>query len=146
VLYNQAGEQGCNFDDDIMQILSIAHWVIPWLVLIVGMYAIVRFVRSYLDESIFTDVDRRLMIVFSGLVDLQALIGLTYFMWTGFIIGSFPAYRIFHGITMFLAAVIPHLSPLWKDENDSTRFINNFYLLLASFLIMIVGISLIPNK
>ena len=127
-----------------MQILYIAHWSIPWLILTIGMYAIVKFVRGYMNEVAFTDADSRLVIIFSGLMDLQALIGLIYFLWSGFIIDAFPAYRIGHGIIMLIAAIIPHFSPLWKDTDSSTRYINNFYLLLASFLLMLVGISLIP--
>jgi len=127
-----------------MRILYLAHWLIPWLILAIGLYAIVKFVRGYMNEDMFTDKDRRLIMVFSGLLDLQALIGLIYFLWVGFYTSIFPSYRVFHGIIMFIAAVIPHFSPLWKDADDSTRYINNFYLLLASFLLMLVGISLIP--
>ena len=127
-----------------MRILYVAHWLIPWLILALGMYAIVKFVRGYMNEVAFTDADSRLVIVFSGLMDLQALIGLSYFLWSGSIIGIFPTYRIGHGIIMLIAVIIPHFSPLLKDADSSTRYINNFYLLLASFLLMLVGISLIP--
>lgn len=118
--------------------------MIPWLILAIGMYAIVRFVHGYLNEDAFTDKDRRLVIVFSGLMDLQATIGLIYFLWSGFIGIGFPAFRILHGMVMFVAALIPHLSSRWNDADNPTRHLNNFYLLLASFFLMLVGISLIP--
>ena len=127
-----------------MRILYTAHWLIPWLILALGMYAFVKFVRGYMNESTFTDADSRIVIAFSGLMDLQALIGFSYFILSGSITRIFPAYRIVHGIIMLIAAIIPHFSPLWKDTDSSTRYINNFYLLLASFLLMLVGISFIP--
>jgi hypothetical protein len=133
-----------NLEDILLRIFFWAHWSIPWLILVIGLYAIVKFVRGYMNEDTFTDRDRRLVSVFSGLLDLQGLIGLIYFFWTGFTTDTFPAYRIFHAITMLAAAIIPHFSPIWRDEKDATRFINNFYLLLASFLLMLVGISFIP--
>ncbi len=129
-----------------MLILEAAHWLVPWFILVLGLYVLVKFGRGFIDKSVFTNTDQRLLTIFSGMLDLQALTGLTYFLWTGFATADFPAYRILHGLLMFVAAVIPHFSALSKDEKDSTRFINNFYLLLASFLIMLVGISLIPNK
>jgi len=127
-----------------MQILYSAHWLIPWFILAIGLYATVRFVRAYINESAFTNADRRLIMIFSGLMDLQGLTGLIYFIWSAAITRSFPSYRIVHGITMLVAAVILHFSFLWKDADDSTRFINNFYLFLSSFLLMLVGISFIP--
>jgi len=128
-----------------MQILYVAHWLAPWLILIMGMYTLVKFVRGYMNESAFTDADRRLMSAFSGLMDLQAATGLIFYAWRGFTTAGFPAHRFFHGMIMFVAVVLPHFSARWKDADDSTRFINNFYLLLASFLLMLLGISLIPS-
>ena len=128
-----------------MQILYVAHWLAPWLILIMGMYTLVKFVRGYMNESAFTDADRRLMSVFGGLMDLQAATGLIFYAWSGFTTAGFPVHRFFHGIIMFAAVVLPHFSARWKNADDSTRFINNFYLLLASFLLMLLGISLIPN-
>jgi len=122
----------------------MAHWLLPWLILALGMYTIVRFVRGYMSESAFTGSEGRLITVFTGLLDLQALLGFGYFIWGVSITGIFPAYRVGHGIIMLIATIIPHLSPLWKEADSSTRYINNFYLLLASFLVMLVGIAFVP--
>jgi Na+/H+ antiporter NhaC len=130
----------------MLRILYVAHWTVPWLILVVGMYALVKFVRGFIDKSVFTDIDQRLFTRYSGLLDLQAMLGLGYFLWSGFVTDDFPVHHVLHGVTMFVAAVIPHFSSHWKASDDSTRFLNNFYLLLASFLIMLVGISFIPNK
>jgi hypothetical protein len=123
-----------------MQIPGALHW----LILLVGMYAIVKFVGGYVNNRPFTVTDRRLVTIFSGLMDLQATVGLIYFLWNGFSAIGFPIHRILHGTVMLVAVFIPHLSLQWKNADDSTRHLNNFYLLLASFLLMLVGLSLIP--
>ena len=127
-----------------MRFFGSAHWLIPWLILVVGMYAIIKFVRGYINEGEFTDTDQRLVSMITGLLDLQATVGLVYFLWSGYVGIGFPTFRFTHGIVMFVAVVIPHFSSRCKNADSSTRFINNFYLLFASFLLMLVGISLIP--
>ena len=80
-----------------MRIFYIAHWLIPWLILALGMYAIVRFVRGYMNESAFTNADRRLMIVFNSLMGLQGLFGLIYFIGGVFITNIIPGMSAFRG-------------------------------------------------
>jgi len=77
-------------------------------------------------------------------MDLQGALGLVFFLGTGFAGIGFPIDRILHGTVMLFAVVIPHLSAIWRDADDKTLFLNNFYILLASFLLMLVGLSLIP--
>jgi len=134
------------FQSAILRFFYLAHWAVPWLILILGLYAIVKFVRGFIDRSTFTDADRKLFSGFRDLMRIQGLTGLIYFLWTGFITKDFPLYRISHAVLMLVAAMILRLGSLWKNEDDATRYLNHFYLLLASFLVMLVGISLIPNK
>jgi len=58
-----------------MKIIDAAHWLIPWPILIVGLTAIYRFARGHVNERPFTEEDRRLVLIFSGLLDLQARSG-----------------------------------------------------------------------
>jgi hypothetical protein len=133
------------FEAAMLHIVYLAHWGIPWLILTLGMYTVVRFVRGYIDKQTFTDADQRLFVVFRELMRIQGLMGLIYFVWSGLVTHSFPTYRILHGITMFVAAMLLSYSARWKNEDSAARYLNNFYLLLASFLIMLVGLALVPN-
>jgi hypothetical protein len=126
-----------------MHYVGIAHWTLPWLILILGMYIVVRFARGYMNEAAFTEFDHRLVAVFSGLLDLQAALGLIFFLVTGLGGIGFPSNRIMHGSVMLVAAIIPHFSPHWAAADDKTRLLNNFFIVLASFLLMLVGLSLI---
>ncbi len=127
-----------------MHIFVSAHWLAPWLILIIGMYLLVKFGRGYLDKSVFTDGDQKRLVIFRALMIAQSVTGLIVFAWSGLTVG-FPAYRIWHGLIMFVAAVILRFSDLWKNADDSTRYLNNFYVLLASFFMMLVGIALVPS-
>jgi hypothetical protein len=128
-----------------MRILQAAHWSLPWVILVLGMVAMIRFSRSALPDAVRKGVDRRIMTGLAILLDLQAMFGLIYFLWAGYSGAGFPAHRILHGIIMLVAVFIIHLSKLWNDADDQTRFTNNLYILLASFILMLVGISLIPT-
>ena len=128
-----------------MNIVYRVHWLIPWSILILGMFIIVRFARAYMDGRAFTSMDSRLLSAFSRLIGFQAALGLLYFLWSGFAGVGFPGYRILHGVVMFAAAVTTHLSRLWKNADDQTRFLNNFFMLLASFMLMLIGVSVMPN-
>lgn len=128
-----------------LHVFYIAHWVIPWFILALGMYTIVRFVRGYIDRQAFTQAEHRLFVVFRNLMKIQGITGLVYVVWSGLITHSLPTYRITHGIMMFVAAIILPLASRWKNEDDATRYLNHFYLMLASFLIMLVGLALVPS-
>ena len=128
-----------------MRIIGSIHWLLPWLILLVGMYSIIKFVRGYINELAFTNTDSRLMAVFTGLLDLQAAAGLVYFFWSRISGINYPHAVSLHAFVMFLAAVIPHFTHTWKEVDTPARYLNNFYLLLVSFVLMLVGISLIPT-
>jgi hypothetical protein len=127
-----------------MKILYATHWLTAWLVLVMGMYVLIRFVRGHINNSTFTQVDARMISRFSRLLDIQALLGFSFFLWGGIQGAGFPMQRIIHGILMLIAVMLPHFSTRWRDADDSTRFLNIVYLLLASFLIMLLGLSVVP--
>ena len=132
------------FEAAALHFFYLAHWAIPWLILILGMYTIIRFARGYTDKLAFTDAERRLFIIFGNLMKVQGATGLIYAVWSSLITHSLSVHRILHGITMFVAAIILSLGSLWKSEDDAACYLNHFYLLLASFFVMLLGLALIP--
>jgi len=128
----------------VIRALEIAHWLIPWSILIIGLNAIVQFVRGHIDEKPFTPQDVRLFNIVCRLLILQGVVGLIVFFWRGLVDHGFPMYLVLHTITMFIAAAIPNLYRNWRPAEDPAIHIHHFYVLLASFLAMLIGISLIP--
>ena len=132
------------FEAAALHFFYLAHWIIPWLILILGMYTIVRFARGYIDKQPFTQAERRLFVIFRDLMKIQGVTGITYFALRSFIAHTLSGHYMLHAVTMFIAAMILPLGSLWKSEDDATRYLNHFYLLLASFFVMLLGLALIP--
>lgn len=128
-----------------MSILLMIHSILRWVILLVAVIAIVVFLVSWLRRSQLQGVDRGLMSGFSGLMDLQATIGIVLLLWGGFTGLGFPRYRIEHGVMMVLAAVVAHLSVRWKNADEPLRYRNYFLVILASLVLVFIGISVLPG-
>ena len=128
-----------------MNILLMAHSGLRWLILVVAVIAILKYLMGWLSRGQFKGMDRGLMSGYTGLMDLQGTIGIILILWTGFTGMGFPLYRIEHGVIMIHAAVAAHLSARWRNANDTTRFRNNLFAILASLILVVIGISVLPG-
>ena len=128
-----------------MNILLMIHSILRWVILLVAVIAIVVFLVSWLRRSQLQGMDRGLMSGFSGLMDLQATIGIVLLVWSGLAGLGFPRYRIEHGVIMVLAAVVAHLSARWKNADEPLRYRNYFLTILASLVMVLIGISVLPG-
>jgi uncharacterized membrane protein YphA (DoxX/SURF4 family) len=126
-----------------MSILLIAHSFLRWLIILVALVAVVKYLIGWLGKSPFKGMDRGLMSGFSGLMDLQATVGVLLLVWVGFAGAGFPLFRILHGVIMIVAAVVAHLSARWKGADDDTRFRNNLFTIVAALLLVFIGISVL---
>jgi hypothetical protein len=124
-----------------MATVLMLHSIIRWVIIVVAVVGILKFLMGWLRGGSFAPLDRALASGFSGLMDLQALIGLLYFFVTGFGGIGFPAYRIGHALTMFTAVVIAHLPSMLKSPSDKVRFRTACLATLASLLLIVLGLS-----
>lgn len=128
-----------------MNVLLMAHSVLRWLILLLAVITIAKYLIGWFGNSPFKSMDRGLMSGFSGLMDLQVTLGIILLLWIGFTGGGFPISRILHGVVMMVAAVIAHLSARWKNADDRTRFQNNLFVIVASLVLIVVGIVLLAG-
>jgi hypothetical protein len=128
-----------------MFILLMAHSGIRWLILLVAVVAIIKYLIGWLQRGQFKSMDRGLMAGFSGLMDLQVTLGIVLLLWSGFAGAGFPFFRIAHALVMFAAAIVAHLSRRWKDADDATRFRNNLFLIVGCLILILIGISILPG-
>ena len=128
-----------------MNILLMLHSGLRWIILLVAVIALIKFLVGWLRRSQFAGMDRGLMAGFSGLMDLQATLGIILLLWGGFAGMGFPRYRLEHGLIMVLAAVVAHLSARWKNAEDTVRFRNYLFLILASLALVVIGILVLPG-
>jgi uncharacterized membrane protein YphA (DoxX/SURF4 family) len=128
-----------------MNILLMLHSILRWIILLVAVVAVIKFALGWLQGGTFKGMDRGLMSGFSGLMDLQTTLGIIFLLWSGFTGAGFRMYRIEHGITMIVAATLAHLSARWKNADDKTRFRNNLFIIIATLVLVLVGIASLPG-
>jgi hypothetical protein len=128
-----------------MNFLLMAHSGLRWLILLVAVVAIVKFLIGWLTRGQYKGMDQGLMAGFSGLMDLQTALGIILLLWSGFAGAGFPRYRIEHGVIMIVAAVVAHLSARWKEAEDAVRFRNGLLVILASLILVLIGILVLPG-
>jgi hypothetical protein len=78
------------------------HGELRWLVALVAVIAIVKFTVGGMRRAEFKGIDRGLMMTFTGLLDLNLLLGSILLVGLG--VGLLP-YRIEHVATMLLAII-----------------------------------------
>jgi hypothetical protein len=129
-----------------MEIILSVHSIVRWLIVIVAVVAVVKFWIGWRGSQTFSSMDRGLLSVFSGLMDLQVALGLIYFFWNGLAAGvGFPSFRIEHMVIMLVATIVAHLAVLWKKSEDKLRFRNSLIIIIDTLIIILVGLARLPG-
>jgi hypothetical protein len=128
-----------------MSFLLIIHSYLRWLILIVALVAVIKFAIGWRRGGAFQKMDRGLASGFSGLMDLQATLGLVFLIWNGLAGTGFPMFRIEHAVTMTVAAAVAHLHVLWKNADDKKRFRNLLFIILDTLIIVFIGVARLPG-
>jgi hypothetical protein len=129
----------------MLNVLLEVHSLVRWIIVAISLIALVWFVLVWLRGLRNEQADRGLMAAFSGLIDVQVLLGVIYILWSGFAGAGFPRYRLEHAVTMIVAAVVAHLSARWRQADAPIRARNNAALIVLVLVIVAVGVSLLPQ-
>lgn len=125
-----------------MGFLLMVHSLVRWVIVFVGLFALVKFLVGWVRKSEFTKKDRRLSAGFSGLIDLQVTLGFIFFIWNGMLVG-FPMFRIEHMVIMLLAAVVAHLPSFMKKAENKSAVA--FFAVLGALVLIVTGVALLPG-
>jgi hypothetical protein len=128
-----------------MGFLLMIHSLVRWLIVITAVAAIVKFALGWLQGGSFQKIDRILASAFSGLLDLQVTLGIIYLIWDGVAKTGFPMFRIEHGFTMILAAVVGHLPARWKNAAGKSHFRNTLLCVLGALVLIYLGVVRLPG-
>ncbi len=128
-----------------MGIVLTLHSLVRWLIVFVALIALVKFGLGYFRKEAPNQTDRALMSGLSGLVDLQALLGIILLGGTYLTSGSFAPYRIEHAIAMIIAVIIVHQPMRWRKSEDPIVLRNNALTILAMLVVVIIGVMLLPQ-
>jgi hypothetical protein len=125
-----------------MNILLMIHSILRWVIVLVGVGALVKLGIGWLQGQKFGKMDNGLVKGFSGLMDLQMLLGLIYLIWNGVATPvGFPMPRIEHATTLIVAVIVAHLPARWKKAEDKVRFRNSFLAVLVAMLLIGAGVA-----
>ena len=120
--------------ETINLILLSLHNILRWVVLVLGVVVIVRSVLGWTKKRDYLDRDRKLTISFSGVYDLQILLGIILYFtkgWGGVLMNA-PAdvmktaalrfFAVEHWTLMIVAAVLIHIgSSQIKKATESIK-------------------------
>ena len=126
--------------DTITDIILVIHSINRWLILLIGAIAAIKFLVGWLRKSSYLPIDRGLMSAYTGLLDLQLILGIILL-----ISGELKQYRIEHAVTMVIAIILAHLSRIWRDKPDPIKFRNNSLAIALGLLLIFAGVSLLPK-
>jgi len=126
-----------------MGFVLMFHSIVRWLIVLVGLAALIKFLVGWAQKSEFSKMDRGLSAGFSGLMDLQVLLGFIFFFWSGLAGGGFPMYRIEHMTVMLVAAVLGHLPSFMKKADN--KFAIGLYAVIGALLLVFIGVARLPG-
>jgi len=127
-----------------MGFVLMFHSIIRWLIVLVGVLALIKFLIGWARKSEYSKMDRGLSAGFSGLMDLQVMLGFIYFFWNGISGGvGFPMFRIEHMITMLVAAVLGHVPSFMKKAEN--KFAVSFFAIVGTMILVVIGVSFLPG-
>ena len=125
--------------------MLLIHSVLRWVVVILGLITVVKFLVGWLQKSQFGPLDARLARWFTIALDSQVLVGIILLVWSGIATGAWPRQRFEHAFLMIVAVVVAHLSARWRTADDTTRFRNTFIAFAVSLVLVGVGVALLAG-
>lgn len=128
-----------------MDFLLTLHSVLRWVIVVVTALTVIKFAIGWATSASFKGMDRGLAAGFSGLMDAQVLLGLVFFLWSGFNGAGFPGYRWEHMITMIIAAALGHVPSRLKALGDKQRFFYSVVAILGALALVYVGVMRLPG-
>lgn len=120
-----------------MGLLLQIHGDIRWFVVIIAAVVVVKFLVGWLGKKEYGALDKRLLTLYTVVLDINVLLGLVLLLFSRGALGP----RMEHATMMVLAAVVAHLTAIWRKSTDSpTKFRNQLLMVLLSLVLVAVGV------
>ncbi len=127
-----------------MSIVLTLHSLVRWIVVLIALAALIKFGLGYIRKEAPTSADRGLMSGLSGIIDLQALLGIILALSVGLSTNRIADF-IPHILVMIVVVLTAHLPMRWRREQDTTVLRNNLFVIIAVLVLVLIGITLLPQ-
>ena len=128
-----------------MTILFTLHSYFRWIVVLVGLFMIVKYAYGWLGKGKFSSLDKRLSKIFPVLMDIQVTLGIILLVWDGLAGTGFPRQRLEHAFTLIIATGAAHMLRRWESVTAPKRFRKRLFVVLATFILIFLGVFLLPG-
>jgi hypothetical protein len=120
------------------------HSGFRWIVVLLGIVAAIRMIVGLVAHQPYDKSAKMLMRLYSTAFDIQVLIGLIYFIWSGTKYDIWPRYRWEHATGMIIGLIILHLAVRWRKAVDSIRYRNDLAVIVVSLFMVYTAVVLLP--
>jgi hypothetical protein len=126
---------------NVIDFLVDVHGLVRWFILSLAVVGAARSLVSMLTVSAkFTRLDVGLSNAYSGILDLQGLIGI---LMMAAALVTHSAVRWLHPIIMILAIMVGHLNRRFRARPDRTRHQYQAAIYAGSLVLVAIGLALI---
>lgn len=124
-----------------MDALLTVHNLVRWIVAIVAVVVLVKYVIGWLGKGPFTSLDVTLGRAFAGAMTVQFLLGiLTLVVYATS--GAFnPRLQIEHAVYGLVATALSHMTGMFRKQDDTSRFRNSALLILVALLVVFWSVT-----
>ena len=120
-----------------MAILLIIHGEMRWLILILAVVVVAKFLVGWLRKQDYQRLDRSLLMGYTIALDINLLLGLILLIFGG----GLNSQRLEHATTMILAVIAAHLAGRWRPAAESPiKYRNQMLLVLLSVALVLMGV------
>lgn len=123
-----------------MEFVLMLHALWRWVVAGVALIALVKFALGWLQKKNPEPLDRRLLLGFTTTLDIQVLLGIVLVILMA-LNAAVGRTAIEHIVIMVVAVVVAHLTAMWRKREDNTFLRNNFFDVLVTLLLIVVGVA-----
>lgn len=130
------------------QMLQRGHGDMRWLLFLVGVIVIGRFLYGWLQNGNFSVWDSRLMTILAIIVRIQFVLGLILIIWKGVSVADEVAWGrvLAHAVTMFIAVGVVEMASVSvkKTVGDQAKFEAGAKRVILAAILIVIGITLTP--
>ncbi len=130
-----------------MDFLVGLHSLIRWVVVVVAVIALVRYALALAGRAQPSRMDRGLMSGYTGLLDLNVLLGLIVIVSASISAGQLAIVWVEHGVTNIIGVAVAHIFARRAQKQTDDKAVARLRLIgvVVSMAIIVVGVAIVDG-